>query len=69
MIVYSTLRYLDELCVIKENKESIRQLKKIWNTMQTIQDILFSTTVNLKKIVAKDEDKGNYSEDEEPNNS
>lgn len=54
--------------VIKENKESIKQLKKIWNKMQTMQDILFSTTVNLNKIVAKDENEGNYSEDEKPNN-
>ena len=55
--------------ILSENKEGIRQLKKIWIKMQTIQDILFSTTVNLNKIVAKERDANNYSEDEKPDNS
>ena len=45
--------------VIKENKKNIVQLKKIWKKMQTIQDIIFSVTVNLNKIVAKDEEDSN----------
>ena len=55
--------------VIKENKESIEQLHKVWKKMQTMQDILFSVTANLNKIVAKEEIESNYSEDEDSNNS
>lgn len=43
--------------VIGENKENVEQLKKVWLKIQTIQDILFSITVNLNKIVSKEEDK------------
>lgn len=41
--------------VINENKKNVEQLKKVWLKIQTIQDILFSITVNLNKIVAKEE--------------
>jgi hypothetical protein len=54
--------------VIKENKESLKQLQKVWKKMQTMQDILFSVTVNLNKIVAKEETESNYSENEDSDN-
>jgi hypothetical protein len=44
--------------LIGKNKANIKQLEKVWMKMQTIQDILFSITVNLNKIVQpqKEED-------------
>jgi hypothetical protein len=45
--------------VIKENKQNITQLKKIWKKMETVQEIVFSVTVNLNQIVAKEEEDSN----------
>jgi len=41
--------------LIGQNKKNIEQLKKVWLKVQTIQDIIFSMTVNLNKIVSKEE--------------
>ena len=45
--------------IIKEDKQNIVQLKKIWGKIQTIQSIIFSITANLNKIVAKEEEESN----------
>lgn len=44
--------------LIGKNQANIEQLEKVWMKLQTIQDILFSITVNLNKIVQskKEED-------------
>jgi hypothetical protein len=44
--------------LIGKNKANIKQLEKVWMKVQTIQDILFSITINLNKIVKpqKEED-------------
>lgn len=45
--------------LIGQNKANINQLEKVWKKVQTVQDIIFSITVNLNKIVSdeKEEDK------------
>lgn len=53
--------------VIKENKANIKQLEKIWKKVQTIQDVLFSITVNLNKIVYPEKDKEVEKEEKESN--
>jgi hypothetical protein len=45
--------------VVAENKQNVVQLKKIWKKLQAVQDIIFSITVNLNKIVAKEEEESN----------
>jgi hypothetical protein len=41
--------------LINQNKKNVEQLKKVWLKVQTIQDIIFSMTVNLNKIVSKED--------------
>lgn len=53
--------------IIGENKKNIEQLKKVWLKVQTIQDILFSLTVNLNKIVSE-EDKPDIEKEEDETN-
>jgi hypothetical protein len=50
--------------IISQNEKSVEQLKKVWLKVQTIQDILFSMTVNLNKIVSKEEKKENIDKEE-----
>ena len=56
--------------VIHENKSNVKQLEKIWLKIQTIQDILFSITVNLNKITTPDKQKEDkdIEKDESPTN-
>jgi hypothetical protein len=44
--------------LIGKNKANVEQLEKVWKKVHTIQDILFSITVNLNKIVSKEEKEG-----------
>lgn len=45
--------------LINQNKKNIEQLEKVWKKVQAIQDIIFSMTTNLNKIVAKEEESTN----------
>jgi hypothetical protein len=45
--------------LIGKNKQNVKQLEKVWKKVHTIQDIIFSITVNLNKIVAKEEEQNN----------
>jgi len=56
--------------VIHNNKSNVKQLEKIWLKVQTIQDIIFSITVNLNKITApeKEKDKSDIDNDDIPSN-
>jgi hypothetical protein len=54
--------------LINQNKKNIEQLKKVWLKVQTIQDIIFSMTVNLNKIVSKEEEPKDIEKDKELDN-
>jgi len=48
-----------ETPLIAKNRKNVEQLEKVWKKVQTIQDIIFSMTVNLNKIVDKEETNDN----------